>query len=254
MCAGRHAGILPHPFPVGPCGRRTTSPPCTVSLPNITVPTMFNPEQLLGQLMGDAMSGQLGGKKRKSRPSGGMGGLLGGMSGATKAKVGMGLLGVAMAAYQHYQQGSTAPQPLGGSALPPPPPGAGAAMPPPPPAAQSPERLAHAMHLLRAMITAAHADGLIEPAEREAILGRARDAGLDAEGLRALDAEMRAPFTVEQLAVRTVPEQRAEVYAAALIAITADTPSEREFLDRLAGQLELSPSARADVHAQLGLG
>jgi uncharacterized membrane protein YebE (DUF533 family) len=216
---------------------------------------MFNPEQLLGQLMGDAMSGQLGGKKRKGRPSGGMGGLLGGMSGATKAKVGLGLLGVAMAAYQHYQQGSATPQPVAGAGLPPPPPpGAGTAMPPPPPGAVSPERLAHAMHLLRAMITAAHADGLIEPAEREAILGRARDAGLDAEGLRALDAEMRAPFTVEQLVVRTAPEQRAEVYAAALIAITADTPTEREFLDRLASQLELSPSTRADVHAQLGLG
>jgi uncharacterized membrane protein YebE (DUF533 family) len=81
------------------------------------------------------------------------------------------------------------------------------------------------MHLLRAMITAAHADGLIEPAEREAILGRARDAGLDAEGLRALDAEMRAPFTVEQLVVRTAPEQRAEVYAAALIAdLVAPSP------------------------------
>jgi uncharacterized membrane protein YebE (DUF533 family) len=221
---------------------------------------MFNPEQLLGQLMGDAMSGQLGGGKRKHKRSGGLGGLLGGgssgsllggLSGGTKAKLGLGLLGIAVAAYQHYQQ-PAAPQPVMGSAMPPPPP---AAMPPPPPpaSAPSPARVEHAMHLLRAMITAAHADGLIDAGEREAVLGRAREAGLDAESLQALDAEIRAPLTLEQLAVRTPANLRAEVYAAALIAITADTEHERAFLERLAGRLELDAAARAVIHAQLGV-
>ena len=248
---------------------------------------MFNPEKLLGQLMGDAMSGQLGGGKRKHKRSGGLGGLLGGggsggglggllgggggggglggllgggggrgLSGGTKAKLGLGLLGIAVAAYQHYQQQpQAAPQPVMGGAMPPPLPAAGAAMPPPPPpaAAPSPARVEHAMHLLRAMITAAHADGLIDADEREAILGRARDAGLDAESLQALDAEIRAPLTLEQLAVRTPAGQRAEVYAAALIAITADTEHERDFLARLATQLELDEAARSDIHAQLGM-
>ncbi len=231
---------------------------------------MFNPEQLLGQLMGDAMSGRLGGGKgKKKRSSGGLGGLLGGgsgsgdgglggmmggLSGGTKAKLGLGLLGIAVAAYQHYQQ-PAAPQPVMGGAMPPPPPaGLGAAMPPPPPAAMpSPARVEHAMHLLRAMITAAHADGLIDGDEREAILGRARAAGMDAESLQALDAEIRAPLTLEQLAVRTPAGLRAEVYGAALIAITADTDQERAFLDRLAAQLELDGAARSDIHAQLGL-
>ncbi|HEX4854451.1 tellurite resistance TerB family protein [Arenimonas sp.] len=221
---------------------------------------MFNPEQLLGQLMGDAMSGQLGGRKRK-RSKSGLGALLGGsggMSTATKAKVGLGLLGVAYAAYQHYsQQGgspSPAPQPVMGQAPPPPPATASAMPPPPPPAANpSPARVEEAMHLLRAMITAAHADGLIDAEEREAILGRARQAGMDADSLRALDAEIRAPLTLEQLTVRTPAGQRAETYAAALIAITADTAEERAFLDRMAGQLELDAATRADIHAQLGI-
>jgi len=249
---------------------------------------MFNPEKLLGQLMGDAMSGKLGGSKRKQkRGSGGLGGLLGGggggglggllggsgggglggllggggsrsgggLSTGTKAKLGLGLLGIAVAAYQHYQQ-PAAPQPVMGSAMPPPPPPAGlaaSAPPPPPAAAPSPARVEHAMHLLRAMITAAHADGLIDAGEREAVLGRAREAGLDAENLEALDAEIRAPLTLEQLAVRTPASLRAEVYAAALITITADTDQERAFLDRLAGQLELDGAARADIHAQLGV-
>jgi uncharacterized membrane protein YebE (DUF533 family) len=221
---------------------------------------MFNPEQLLGQLMGDAMSGQLGGRKRK-RSKSGLGALLGGsggMSTATKAKVGLGLLGVAYAAYQHYsQQGGTAapaPQPVMGQAPPPPPATAMATPPPPPPAANpSPARVEEAMHLLRAMITAAHADGLIDADEREAILGRARQAGMDADSLRALDAEIRAPLTLEQLTVRTPASQRAETYAAALIAITADTAEERAFLDRMAAQLELDAATRADIHGQLGI-
>lgn len=227
---------------------------------------MFNPEQLLGQLMGDAMSGQLGGRKRK-RSKSGLGALLGGsggMSTATKAKVGLGLLGVAYAAYQHYSQSSQsgqsgqagaghAPQPMMGQ-VPPPPPVATGAMPPPPPAAHpSPARVEEAMHLLRAMITAAHADGLIDADEREAILGRARQAGMDADSLQALDAEIRAPLTLEQLTVRTPPGQRAETYAAALIAITADTEEERAFLDRMAAQLHLDGPTRADIHAQLGI-
>ncbi|MFY2764063.1 DUF533 domain-containing protein [Arenimonas sp. MALMAid1274] len=226
---------------------------------------MFNPEKLLGQLMGDAMSGQLGGRKRKR--SSGLGGLLGGSSGGlstgTKAKLGLGLLGIAVAAYQHYQQssgnqanplsgaGATPPLPAAGMGPPPPPPAAAQA--PPPPPAATPARQEQAMHLLRAMITAAHADGLIDGTEREAILGRARDAGMDAESLQALDAEIRAPLTLEQLAVRTPAHQRAEVYAAALIAITADTEAERAFLDRLAGQLGLDDASRADIHGQLGL-
>lgn len=218
---------------------------------------MFNPEQLLGQLMGDALSGQLGGRKRKKHKTG-LGGLLGGsggMSTATKAKVGLGLLGVAYAAYQHYSKDSApaatpAPQPLAGGPPPPPPPGT---TPPPPPAMPSPARVEEAMHLLRAMITAAHADGLIDTSEREAILGRARQAGLDADNLQALDAEIRAPLTLEQLTVRTPPGQRAETYAAALIAITADTEEERAFLDRMAVQLGLDAATRVDIHAQLGI-
>ncbi|MBW8310411.1 MAG: tellurite resistance TerB family protein [Rhizobium sp.] len=219
---------------------------------------MFNAERLLGQLMGQALGGQLGGHKRKRGKSPGLGGMMGGMSTGTKAQLGLGLLGVAMAAFEHYQnKPGAAPQPMAGpgAALPPPPPGAGAAVPPPPPmpAAQVAVRTEQAMHLLRAMITAAHADGLMDAQERESILGRAREAGLDAEEIEALDAEIRAPFTLEQLVVRTPAHLRPETYAAALIAITADTAEERAFLDRLAGQLQLDDAARRDIHAQLGV-
>ena len=217
---------------------------------------MFDPERLLGQLMGDAMSGSLGGRRRPRKPSG-LGGLLGGsMSTGTKAKLGLGLLGIAVAAYQHYQgQAATPPSPLAGAGMPPPPPGASAIPPPPPGAAPipTPARSEHAMLLVRAMVTAADADGLIDAGEREAILGRARAAGLDEDSLQALDAEIRAPLTVQQLVVRTPADLRDEVYAAALITIHADTDAERAFLDDLATRLELDPARRAQLHTQLGL-
>ena len=70
---------------------------------------MFDAEKLLGQMMGDAFSGSLGGKKRKhKRSSSGLSGLMGGMSTGTKAKIGVGLLGLAYAAYEHYKQPAAA--------------------------------------------------------------------------------------------------------------------------------------------------
>ena len=54
---------------------------------------MFNAERLLGQLMGQAMGGQLGGRKKKRR--GGFG-----MPSGGQMAVGLGVLGVAMAAYE----------------------------------------------------------------------------------------------------------------------------------------------------------
>lgn len=219
---------------------------------------MFNAERLLGQVMGQALGGQLGGGKRHKRKKQAFG--LPGLGGITpgKAAVGLGLLGVAMAAYEHYQQKSAPglPQPVAGqgAAVPPPPPPGMAAVPPPPPPAPDPAlRTEQAMHLLRAMITAAYADGLMDPDEREALVERARAAGLDAEEIEALEAEIRAPFTLEQLVVRTPRALRAETYAAALVAITADTPEERAFLDRLAGELGLDDTSRREVHSRLGL-
>lgn len=217
---------------------------------------MFDAEKLLGQMMGDAFSGALGGKKRKhKRSSSGLSGLMGGMSTGTKAKIGVGLLGLAYAAYEHYKQpANPASSPSSTSAPPPPPPPSQLQSTPPPPPASAPGvGNENALHLIRAMITAADADGLIDAAERESILARAQEAGLDAESLRALDIEISAPMNLKQLVVRTPEHLRDETYAAALIAITADTQEERDFLDQLANGLKLDTQARQEIHQQLGL-
>lgn len=240
---------------------------------------MFDPERLLKQVMNEALSGSLGGKQRRHKSSygssgmGGLGGLLGGalgdggrrsgggLSTATKAKIGMGALGLAIAAYEHYKSSQansgagTAPAPMQGRSLPPPPP-AFPTPPPPPPAAAAPtdaERAVDAMHLLRAMICAANADGLIDADERNRILGSARDAGLDADDLEALEGELAAPLTVAQLVARTRPAQRDPVYVASVIAIGRDTELEVRYLDDLAARLGLDGASRDTLHAELGL-
>jgi uncharacterized membrane protein YebE (DUF533 family) len=216
---------------------------------------MFDAQKLLGQLMGDAVSGSLGGKQRKhKRQSSGLSGLMGGMSTGTKAKIGVGLLGLAYAAYEHYKQPENpASNPSTSSPPPPPAPANLQSMPPPPPTANAGPSNENALHLIRAMITAADADGLIDAEERESILVRAREAGLDAESLRALEVEISAPMNLKQLIVRTPESLRDETYAAALIAITADTSEERDFLDQLANGLKLDAQARLEIHQQLGL-
>ncbi|MGH8051855.1 MAG: tellurite resistance TerB family protein [Arenimonas sp.] len=211
---------------------------------------MFDAEKLLGQMMGDAFSGALGGKKRKhKRSSSGLSGLMGGMSTGTKAKIGVGLLGLAYAAYEHYKQPAT----TASGSTPPPPPAKLQSMPPAPPTTSPSVANEHALHLIRAMITAADADGLIDAEERESILARAREAGLDTDSLRALEVEINAPMNLKQLMVRTPENLRDETYAAALIAITTDTPEERDFLDQLATGLKLDGNARQEIHQQLGL-
>ncbi|HAI58764.1 MAG TPA: DUF533 domain-containing protein [Xanthomonadaceae bacterium] len=254
---------------------------------------MFDPERLLKQVMNQALSGQLGGKQRRhksgyggsglggllgasSRPSssGGLGSLLGGvlgggragggMSTATKAKIGMGALGLAIAAYEHYKSKNSAttaghapsPPPQAAYAGSPPPPPAFGTAPPPPPAtaaASNPQQAEEAMHLLRAMISAANADGLIDADERQRILGSAREAGLDADDIAALEGELAAPLTAAQLVARTRPTLREQVYVASVIAIGRDTDIEVRYLDDLAQKLGLDAAARDALHTELGL-
>ena len=77
-------------------------------------------------------------------------------------------------------------------------------------------------------------------------------AGPDAATPAFLARELAAPRTLEQIVADARPALAADVYAAALIAISADTEAERAYLDRLALGLSLSPEARARIHQQLG--
>lgn len=244
---------------------------------------MFDPQRMLGQMLGGALGGAFGGSRKRSR------GLLG-TSSAMKAQVGIGLLGVAFAAYEHFQQqrggfaagagshphtpptGMTMPPPPpAGGAMPPPPPGVQRAMPPPPPSAvaggssastrvpvgaEAPPATgtgSDAVLIMQAMIAAAAADGRIDDDERKRIVERATAAGADAEGMQFLEGELVAPKSLEIVARSTRREIAADVYAASVLAISLDTAQEREYLDRLARALALEEPQRADIHARLGV-
>ena len=103
--------------------------------------------------------------------------------------------------------------------------------------------------VLRAMISAAKADGAIDQSEMEKIIGRMDGGSVTAEEKQFVMDEMRAPVDVELLASAvSSPNQAAEVYAASLLAIDVDTESEKRYLADLARALRMDADTVARLH------
>ena len=197
---------------------------------------MFDPERLLGQMLSGSLGNLLGGRGR-SLLSGDLG---------SKAALGLGALGVAIAAYEHYTDGRhAAPATTGAGGPPPPPPSAGPPPPPPPTRAATSTTQAQddALLIVRTMIAAAAADGRIDDDERRAIVSRAADV----DDRRVLEQELAAPRTPAQLAATTRPGFAPQVYAAALIAVRVDTLEESDWLEQLGFALGLDGGTRAQI-------
>ncbi|HYD71438.1 DUF533 domain-containing protein [Azospirillum sp.] len=105
-----------------------------------------------------------------------------------------------------------------------------------------------ALLLIRAMVAAAAADGVIDADERQRIIGRAEDAGAGQEERRLLERELAAPQSIDTL-VRDVrdPETAEQVFLASTLAIEADTPAERSYLQYLAARLNLDPQRAQEL-------
>ncbi|MDC7988128.1 tellurite resistance TerB family protein, partial [Rhodoplanes sp. TEM] len=102
--------------------------------------------------------------------------------------------------------------------------------------------------LLRAMIGAALADGRIDEAERARLIDRVEASALTPDERQVLEALIARPDTPASLAADArTPEEGAEVYLAAYVAIDADTPAERAWLDDLAARLNLDPRLRQNL-------
>lgn len=113
----------------------------------------------------------------------------------------------------------------------------------------------HAKSLLRAMIAAAKADGSVSEIERARISQRLDFAGLDVESRAFIEAEIVSPLNIETVVsgVESV-EHAAEIYAASLVAIDADGPIERSYLQLLAARLALDPELVAEIHRSADAG
>lgn len=107
--------------------------------------------------------------------------------------------------------------------------------------------------LVRAMIAAAKADGRIDGEEKEAIFGRLETMKLSAEEKAWVFDELSSPLDINAVVSRAdTPEHASEIYAASLVAITADTASERAYLDALAVKLRLDPVLVSEIHRAAG--
>jgi uncharacterized membrane protein YebE (DUF533 family) len=111
-----------------------------------------------------------------------------------------------------------------------------------------------ALLLIRAMVAAANADGRIDADEQQRIEQQLDKAAVSDEEREFVRREMQRPAGVEDLAreART-PELAQQVYAASLLAMTADTAAERSYLQYLADRLGLPPDEAQAIQRDLGM-
>lgn len=206
----------------------------------------------LGDLLGGALGG---GRSNAGAGGGGLGDLLGsvlgggrtgGASGGTSSggsTAGMAILAtIAMAALKNWTDNRREQASMAGAA-----------------ASFSPEDLetmtapdTEAL-MVRAMASAAKADGRIEEDEVQRIVGKVGADGLSEEEKQFLISELRAPLDLAAL-VADVPNEMvaAEVYAASLLAIDLDTQEEVAYLRQLAQALRLDGATVARLHQITG--
>ncbi len=149
--------------------------------------------------------------------------------------------GLAYKAYRNYQQGNsiTETSQAEPEAAPP---GTGFE-----PGATSQEEAAL---LIRTMIAAAAADGRVDAAEQDRILGSLKQAGAGDGAEEFIADALNNPATVDQIAAFvSSKEQAVRVYTAARIAIDPDTYGERAFLAELASKLRIEPELASHIDA-----
>ena len=210
---------------------------------------MFDPERLLGQLLTKGI--RHGARKR-------------GISLGTKATLGMGAIGVAMAAYEHFTKDAAGSASTSSpSSTPPVPPTTKPAAPPPlpplPPSSPTSNAIspgdpeAVATLLIRAMIAAANADGTVDEEETSRILDGVTKDGMDYEDRAFLVRELDKPLSIDQIVSTTGKDEalRQQVYVASLAAVDVDTEAERDYLKELAAKLDLGDELIEEIHQSL---
>ncbi len=166
------------------------------------------------------------------------GGFLSGMVGSTS---GMRTDGFSVPGYEWQTGGGTMP----GAQQP--------AAPPPPPAA-SPQQQNHALLLVRAMVAAANADGVVDERERADILARLDAAGVGASERDGFVRELDSPKPITLLASEVdSPELAEQFYVVSVLAAGVESEAEKAHLRMLPSLLKLSPEMVDAIHKKTGL-
>lgn len=221
-------------------------------------------DQFLGAGTGSQAGGVLGGLNQRARENplasgalaGGLAAILLGskagrsLTGSAVRYGGMAVIGgLAYRAYQDWQAKQAGQQPQGAT----PPAQAGTELLPPPSgtpfAPKANEADSRARLLVTAMISAAKADGYIDPAEQKHIFDRLDSSALDTEAKAYVMDQLRAPPDLEGIVIgASQPEVAVEVYTASLLAIDPDHPAEKAYLQMLAARLGLDQALVQEIH------
>lgn len=216
-----------------------------------------------GNLLGTLMKGAMGGGAAPQQQSAGglLGGLLGGGGGASSGGGG-GIMGnILKAAVMKQMGGGGAPAAaaggggglggllgglLGGEA---------AAAVEEDPLAGVPQQQANdqATLIIRAMCNAAKADGQVDEAEQQAIIGKL-GGDLDQAEADFLRQELSSPLDVAGFSSSVPRELGPTVYAMSVMTVKVDTRQEAQYLGQLAQGLGLDQNTVGQIHQQLGLG
>lgn len=211
----------------------------------------------LGGLLGGLLGGGLGRGAASGSGGGGLGGLgglLGGLLGGGALAGGVGrrsqtqaggtnyamLASFGMMAFQAYQawqrQQASAPQQ------------------PPTTVDQlaGPEVEDHSHAILRALIAAAKSDGRIDEQERQLIQKELAQHADDPDLQQWLDAEVAKPLDAHEVAMAAQgePGMAAEMYLASVLLTGAQQGAERDYLDELAGALQIDPQLQVHLEQQ----
>ena len=106
--------------------------------------------------------------------------------------------------------------------------------------------------LIQAMIAAACADGHLDAREREQILARVGEFGLDPDEKALVFDSMQQPLSLTDIAQRVdCPELAAEVYMASALVVDSSLIASELYLDALAFRLGLPEGLVKQMHEQL---
>ncbi len=115
----------------------------------------------------------------------------------------------------------------------------------------APEVADEATLLIRAMCNAAKADGQVDAAEQQNILGRLGDVSDDEREF--VQRELSSPLDLEGFAQSVPTELAPQVYALSVMTVRVDTPQEAKYLNDLGRALNIDNQTLGDIHKQLGV-
>ncbi len=115
----------------------------------------------------------------------------------------------------------------------------------------TPDEEKQAEIILKAMINAAKADGVIDEKEQQQITKHLGD--ISAEELEFVKKELNSPLDLDGV-INSVPDSMAQqVYLMSLLTIDLDSKSEAEYMDKLAQGLNISKEAVNSIHQKAGV-